>query len=225
MRTFAILSLFILVSCASPQKNPESYYAGTYAPSYLNIENGEFVAYASVVEKDDVKMAEKAAYLRLMKDGKEKGYRYFQVTDAGEVTLIGTRYTIKGKLYKSNRNGSNIFSLDAISRLLRGLPLKQEYVAPKPKKKITKAISKKVAPKPVSVAPTPVPAPTPVAVDPNGPTIIMAPEDITGSVQRKKIHLPKNVNGTEPVGHFTQSVDLPNAVSDIPTGVLLRKKY
>lgn len=243
MRLISILLLLFVVSCASPQKNPDSFYAGKYAPAKLVVENDEFVVSATVRNKGDLEVARKAAYLKLMKSGQNRGYRYFKVLDTSKTNFIGSRYSIKGKLFKTVQAGKDVYLLSAISRVLQGLPIKKPYVAPKPVVKKPKPVAlatpvrrptPQPRPKPVS-APSPQPAIEPVptpstlptpqpevtlepVVDPDdGPTVIMAPEDITGSIGAGP--------ATQNVGTRANSaIALPksNALSNIPTGVLLR---
>lgn len=218
MRALIVLSVAFLVSCASPEKNPEAFYGETYAPSNFVLEENEFVASAAVMKVEDLEIAEKAAYLRLMKSAKAKGYRYFKVTDSGDATLIGSRFTVKGQLYKSFRSSPDVFPLDEIEKLLRGAKMQNE--APKPVVVATKE------PKVLKKAPVRTPKPAAVAVEPGGPTVIMAPDDITGTIGgvQQDIDYDSNAGTPETSNHFTSNIHIPYAVSDIPTGVVIRKK-
>lgn len=222
MRIFIILFSLFLVSCATPKSAPQAYYGGVYAPGKTEFSsNGIFESTAGVISASDVATARKAAYARLMVSAKAKGYRYFRITNEKTRSGLGKTFKLKGRAYKSGRAGGNVYRIDAIKRLLNGLPLAEPAPKPKPKvKPKRKAAVAKKAPKPVS-RPAAEPVATEVPAASEDPTVIMAPTDITGSIKKANVSMETTSSVSRPAD---SAVEVPSALSNIPKGVTLRTK-
>lgn len=265
MRYFILISFLFLASCATPQTEPQSFYGQIYAPGNVTIDgSGVFNSTAKVKSVEFIREARLAAYLRLMENAIISGYRSVRI-DREEVTdFIGYKVTIHGRLYLSDQLGEGIYPISSISRILRGLPIRElnpvaivaaplekKYKAkPKAKRKvkkikvktikkpITKVKSKPViktkkkkvvTPEPEPIAlPEPSTVPDEVDEDIGVPTIIMAPEDITGSVLKAA-----NDNGDikikstavfSPSAIAPNAIAIPKALSGTPLGVVIRNK-
>ncbi len=217
MRIFIVLFSLFLVSCATPKTAPQAYYGGVYAPGKAEFSsNGSFESTAGVISASDISTARKAAYARLMVSAKAKGYRYFRISGEKTLSGLGKTFKLKGRAYKSGSAGGNVYRIDAINRLLNGQPLAEP--APKPKRK--PKVAKKSAPKPVS-RPVPKPIASEVPAASEEPTVIMAPSDITGSIKKANISM-ETTSSVTPQADVT--VNAPNALSNVPKGVMLRTK-
>ena len=216
MRYLVLVLSLLLVSCATPQTAPQSFYAGVYVPGKVEFkERGKFMSSAGVFSKSDLPTARKAAFARLMLEAKNKGYKYFEITSEKTTSGIGKTFRVFGQALKSPRYNGRTYDLNNIRSLLRGANLVALKRPAPPTKKVVKS---KRLPKPVSrPAVTPVSAPI---EEPIGePTVIMAPEDITGSVRKSPA---KRTNGASVSTSTNMEIELPDAVSDLPKGVLLR---
>jgi hypothetical protein len=223
MRFFIVLFSLFLVSCATPKSAPQAYYGGVYAPGKAEISsNGRFESSAGVISSSDVATARKAAYARFMVSAKAKGYRYFRITKEKTQSGLGKTFKLSGRAYKSGKAGGNVYRVEAIDRLLNGLPLAEP--APKKKRKIKRAsVAKKATPKPVSrPAQKPVVDELPAVSD--DPTVIMAPTDITGSVKKTKVSMETTSSVSTPaIAKTDTALDMPSALVDVPSGVTLRR--
>ncbi len=224
MRYFILLLALVLASCVTPKTAPQSYYAGVYTPGKVEIKpDGHFLATAGVIADDDVVVARKAAYARFMLEAKQSGYRSFEVINEETKKLLGTTFRLTGKVYKGEANGAGVYPLDAVKRLLRDLPLEEPkpvYVASKPSKKAAPVKSAKAAKSsPVKTQKPAEEVVVPASVE--DPLVIMAPTDITGSIKKA------NTSSGVASGHSSATLyelERQSAVSNIPNGVLLRKK-
>lgn len=144
MRIIALMLLAFLVSCATPQSRPNSFYSKTYTPGTANIsEQGSFVSVAHVVSKTDFPKARRAAFARLMEKAEDGGYLYFEITEESRKRFLGTHFVVKGQLYRKENYGSNVYPIRAIGRVLKGLPL----AAPRSRpviRSIAKPIAKRI---------------------------------------------------------------------------------
>lgn len=210
MRFVVLLLSVLLISCATPKEAPQAYYGGVYVPGKVEIQsNGRFESTASVISKDDLDTARKAAYARFMLSAKSKGYRTFKVIDEKTTSALGKSFRLVGKAYKSRKTGGGVYELDAIKRLLKDLPLAKPKPVVKPKRK--------PAPKPVASKPASIPATEQLPTE--EPTVIMAPTDITGSV--KKTVVSSQATSSVSTGTGVEFED-PSALSNVPKGVILR---
>lgn len=209
-----VLSLLFLASCSTPQTAPQSFYAGVYVPGKVEFkEQGAFISSAGVFSKKDLPTAEKAAYARLMLEAKKLGYRYFQVTEEKTTAGLGRTFRLYGVALKSPQYNGRTYTLSSIKNLLRGGSLV--------------AIKRPPSKKPVVSNRRPLPRPDVTAAGSaeveeitGEPTVIMAPEDITGSIQTAK-------RRSDPITVSTAtalSIELPAAVSGLPQGVRMRRK-
>lgn len=255
MRYLILISLVLLASCATPQNEPRSFYGQVYAPGDVMLDgSGVFTSTAKVKSSDFIREARMAAYLRLMEKAVMAGYKSVRIYREEVTDFIGYKISIHGQLYLFDEAGENIYPISSINRILRGLPIKElnsvSIVKPEPVKKSkpkfvakakinkakpTKNISKKVKTKTtkkkiVKVQPQPaaLPEPSPVEDDEIGaPTIIMAPEDITGSVL-KAVNDNATLNGDLKIKSTTKfspnAIAIPKALSGTPLGVVIGKK-
>ena len=224
MRFFILVLALVLASCVTPKTAPQSYYAGVYTPGKVEIKpDGHFLATAGVIADDNISIARKAAYARFMLEAKQSGYHSFEVIKEETKKLLGTTFRLTGKAYKSAANGVGVYPLDAVKRLLRDLPLEEPkpvYVAPKPVKKAAPVKSAKA----VKSAPANIQKPADeeaVPASTEDPLVIMAPTDITGSIKKA------NASSGVASGHSSATLyelERQSAVSNIPNGVLLRKR-
>lgn len=220
MRILVLLFAVLLVSCASPKTAPKSFYGGVYAPGTVTLEGQDFVSRAGVLDDADQDIARKAAFARFMLEAKEAGYRSFSISEEKFSQVLGTSFTVRGNVYREARAGNGIYRLDAIKRLLRDLPLAQ----PKPKPKPVARPSKRIAQQ-TPATPVPAPAPEPATED---PLVIMAPEDITGSIRRANVSPQASAPVREGMGDLSplsgdSDFIRPGAVSNLPMGVVLRR--
>ncbi len=227
MRFLVLLLAVLLVSCATPKTAPKSFYAGVYAPGHVEIlESNEFKSRAVVLDADDIAIARKSAFARLLLEAKAQGYRSFRIVSEKQTKGIGHGYIVRGDLLKSYETGSGYYSIDAIKRLLKDLPLEEPkpVVKPKPRKTVAKAAPKPIW-RPGSLEPAPQAA-TPSADD--EPLVIMAPEDITGSVRAANGGTSDSGPALNPMptGSAAQHEIRQNSIratSGVPTGVVLRR--
>ena len=257
MRYFILISFFFLASCATPQNEPQSFYGQVYAPGNVTIDgSGVFTSTAKVKSGEFIREARMAAYLRLMESAVIAGYKSVSINHEEVTDFIGYKISIRGRLYLFDEPGENIYPISSISRILRGLSLKKlnavAVIAPKPvkRRKLKSTVKPKLKPKPkptkvkktkpkklkkkvVKAQPKPValPEPTPVADDViediGAPTVIMAPEDITGSVL-KSANDNAALNGDLKIKSATKispnAIAIPKALTGTPLGVVIRKK-
>lgn len=253
MRILVVLLTILLVSCATPKTQPNSFYSGVYVPGNVVIENGgAYRSTASVFAKKDVAVARKAAYARLLLEAKAAGYAYFTIADVDRRSVIGTRITIAGKLFRKAASDAAVYPIDAIKRLLKGLPIRtlKEIAAERRRKQAAEAARKRAAAKKqaarrqsakrASTAAAPLPTSHhPGTVSPSartpqteegGPIIIMAPQDITGSIgkAKRRQQLARGaVSGSDsgaarmPQSSGQVPAGRPLGVSGIPSGVYL----
>lgn len=249
MRIVVILLAVLLVSCATPKSEPNSFYSGVYVPGNVLIENGgAYRSTASVFAKKDTGIARKAAFARLLLEAKEAGYAYFSIADEDQQAIIGTRYTIAGKLFRKAASDAAVYPIDAIKRLLKGLPIRtlKEIAAERRRKEAAEAARQRAAAKKRAAARTQAgtsqPAPAATAprsgttaaepVEEGGPVIIMAPQDITGSI--RKANGGRVPAGGTAAGSAANSAIVPPAAGDaaagrpqsvigIPAGVYLQR--
>lgn len=223
MRFLVLLSAVLLVSCATPKTAPKSFYAGVYAPGNVEIlETNTFKSRAAVLDEDDIGIARKSAFARLLLEAKEQGYRSFRIISEKQTKGLGHGYVIRGELHKSYMNGDGYYPIDAIKRLLKDLPLEEPKPVVKPKLK--KAVAK--------AAPKPVQRPAAQATAPladEEPLVIMAPEDITGSINSAQGESSGADGALNPMPDASQSryqteQKSIRATSGVPTGIVLRRK-
>ena len=206
------------------------FYEGVYVPGNVEfLGNGKFISKAGVLSDSDVSVARKAAFARFMLSAKNKGYRFFEISAEKTRDGLGKVFNLTGIAYKSRRSGSNVYPIDAVKRLLRGLPLEEPkpVYKPKPRKKTKVASKRTVAKKKIRktrTVPKPVPKPTPQATE--EPLVIMAPEDITGSVKRtgRQTAPTQKLYSTGTGAGFETNSTLPDSVSGLPQGVVLRRR-
>jgi len=223
MRFVILVLAGMLASCATPKTAPQSFYGGVYAPGSVEItETGEFRSRAVVLDEGDGAIARKSAFARLLLKAKEAGYRSFAINSEKQRLLLGMSFQVSGKLYKERRSGAGIYPIDAIKRLLRGLPLNK----PKP-------VKAKVNRSPVKLSPrvsrtTPGSGKSEVETDLDEPMVIMAPEDITGSIAANSRKTPEpntNANAVIPnLGTIYEPRAVPAALSGIPSGVIISRQ-
>lgn len=246
MRYFILISLLFLASCATPQNAPQSYYGKIYAPGKVSIEgSGIFVSTASVKSAEFKSAARKAAYFRLMEKAVIAGYKGVRISREEVSNILGYKISIRGRLYLNSDVGGDIYPISNISRVLKGLPLKKlvAKIAIKPnpikKAKLKKRVVVQQLDKIILPKPEPLPEPnlesyvepeieTIVEPLPEGaPTVIMAPEDITGSVVKAandNLTIGSN-SKIKPIVTFPSSaITIPKALSGTPLGVVGLKK-
>ena len=249
MRILVLLLTVVLVSCATPKTEPNSFYSGVYVPGEVVIESGgTYRSSASVFAKKDAVIARKAAYARLLLKAKEAGYAYFSVAAEDQKAVIGTRFTIAGKLFRKVASDAAVYPVDAIKRLLQDLPIRtlKEIAEDRRRKLAAEAARKQAAAqkqparqsavrransvRPASSAAPqaePVPAST-VPEQEGGPVIIMAPQDITGSIRKpagERVPASRpaaNAGATQPAIRY-DTAGRPQGVSGIPAGVYLQR--
>lgn len=219
--------------------------------------SGVFTSTAKVNSGEFIREARMAAYLRLMESAVIAGYKSVSINHEEVTDFIGYKISIRGRLYLFDEPGENIYPISSISRILRGLPLKKlnavAVIAPKPvkKRKLKPKLKSKSKPKPTKVKktkpkkskkpkkkvvktqPKPVALPEPTSVaddvieDIGAPTVIMAPEDITGSVL-KSANDNTVLNGDLKIKSATKispnAIAIPKALTGTPLGVVIRKK-
>ncbi|MGB7336163.1 MAG: hypothetical protein WBD01_10285 [Salaquimonas sp.] len=225
MRFIIVLLSLLLVSCATPKTEPQSFYSGVYVPGKVEISsNGSFTSTASVISGDNLPTARKAAYARFLLAAKNKGYKYFELGAEKTTTTIGRTFKLTGRALNSKNYNGRTYRVSDIKDLLKGGKLTAIKRPPPPKKVVVAAkprpaVKNVIQPIPVSVPvsqPVSVPEVTPV----DEPTVIMAPTDITGSISKSRA----NVQTREALSTSTfMEIDVPNAVADLPQGVLLRR--
>lgn len=245
MRYLVLVFLSFLVSCATPQSDPRSFYGETYAPGKVVIEGGgAFISTATVKSTEFMVEARKAAYLRLMEQASSGGYQSVEISKEDDANLIGYKISIHGTLFLNARTGKNIFPVASLSRVLNGLSLENEKARPIVKRTRSiepkarhKTVVQTVAKRPVVNAPVVKPivvdlpqptvssAPSVEIVPEGAPTVIMAPEDITGSIKKvSAVKLPvvnsmKIKRMGEPV---TDAISIPKALAGTPLGIVIR---
>ena len=211
MRFIILLFSVFLVSCATPKTAPQAYYGGVYVSGKVEFASGgSFKSPAGVISADNLTTAKKAAYARLMVSAKAKGYKYFKITNEVTTSGLGKTFHLSGRAYKQGATGKGIYAIDAIRRVLDGLPLEEPRPVVKPKPRVVV----KKAPKPVA----------PVAVEPvvtEDPTVIMAPEDITGSINKEGISAQTTSSISTSTG---LAIEAPKALDGVPRGVIIRQK-
>lgn len=237
MRFLILLLAVFLVSCATPKTAPQSYYSGVYAPGNVEISSdGNFISKSAVYSAEDFEIARKAAFARLMLDAKNLGYQYFEIDKESSSKFLGLQFKVTGKVFKQARIAGGIFPIDAIKRLLRDLPLAApQPVYHSPKAGSAKKMSK--IPAQTRVSAPPAIAPSKPASGDGDPLVIMAPEDITGSIKRANSRsssgnfAPANsntgpsamINTDTGIAQFEQTVSpVPESLSNTPKGVLFR---
>ena len=249
MRIVVILLTVLLVSCATPKSEPNSFYSGVYVPGNVLIEDGgAYRSTASVFAKKDAGIARKAAFARLLLEAKEAGYAYFSIADEDQQAVIGTRHTIAGKLFREAASDAAVYPIDAIKRLLKGLPIRtlQEVAAERRRQEAAKAARQRAAAKKQAAARTRPGAgqPSPAATAPRsdttaaepaeegGPVIIMAPQDITGSIRKADggqvpVNRPAAGSSANPASMLpaagNDAAGRPQSLIGIPTGVYLQR--
>lgn len=220
-----------LASCVSQKSAPQAYYSGVYVPGKVEFgSRGSFTSTAGVFSQDNVAVARKAAYARFMLEAKKRGYRYFEISGEKTTSGFGKRYTLSGRAHKSPVYNGRTYRVDGVKQVLNGgklvaikhPPAQKPKVKPKPRKRpVNKAAEVKPSAAPAAkpaAAANPVSSPE---VSPaEEPTVIMAPEDITGSIRRNAVQ-GGVVQGSTGTGSIMTT---PPAVSDLPRGVLLRRK-
>lgn len=175
MRYFFILVLLVLTGCATPKTAPNSFYGDVYTPGQVSIgEDGTYSSVAGVFDEEEKSFARKAAFARLLLAATDKNYAYFQIDEESESWLFGHRFTVTGKVYQSDTGDKNVYPITDIRRLLQDLPLER----PKPVAAVS--VARPAPRKPVSAPSPAVEASPPTQQD--EPLVIMAPEDITGSI-------------------------------------------
>jgi hypothetical protein len=224
MRFFILLLSVFLVSCATPKTQPQAFYGKVYTPGVAEIaSDGSFASYVSVIADEDAQTGRKAAYARLMLEAKSRGYTYFRVTDESTVKVLGTKITVKGSLYKRRPDGADVYPVDAIKRLLKDQPLAEPVrTVSRTESSVRKpANGQTLASTPIVQAPVVQEQVVSEPVIADEPLVIMAPEDITGSVKRTS--LP--ANNPYPTGTGSNlNMSTPSALTGIPTGVMVISK-
>jgi hypothetical protein len=228
MRFVILVFAVLLASCATPKTAPQSFYDGVFAPGMVKIKaESHFVSRATVLDEADVMIARKSAFARLLLKAKEEGYRSFSIADEKQAILLGTSFIVKGKLFKSRQTGDGIFRIDAIKRLLEDLPLEEPkpVVAPKLRKTVERKVS--------SRQPTAKPRQRATVTEPvtEEPLVIMAPEDITGSI-RAGGSSPSVMVSPAPANALTPNLgtvyeprpQVPSSLSGVPQGVILLRQ-
>lgn len=241
MRLPTLVLCGLLAACATPKTDRNAYWAGTYAPGQAIInEDGSFRSSARVIGKDDEAAARLAAWSRLKIAAEQGGFGYFTIGGESDTSIIGARYSITGKLLHAPEEGA--YRVSAIEQVLNGYDLGQ----PSGIQIASAAPSRTV--KRLRTA-----APVPVATDTDEPLVIMAPEDITGSIRpattsaiapadpapgRESQALEAGINArpqtpaetatpiAAAIAGVAGGIDrpaVPEAVSGIPGGVVLRR--
>ena len=136
--------------------------------------------------------------------------RFFKITNEVTRSGLGKTFHLSGQAYKQGATGNGIYAIDAISRVLDGLPLEAPRPVVKPKPRV---VAKKAA-KPVAPA-----VAEPVATE--DPTVIMAPEDITGLIKKDGV----SAQTTSSISNSTGlAIETPKALDGVPIGVIIRRK-
>ena len=214
MRFIILLFSVLLVSCATPKTAPQAYYGGVYVPGKVDfVSGGSFKSTAGVISADDLTTAKKAAYARLMVSAKAKGYKYFKITNEVTTSGLGKTFHLSGRAYKQASTGKGVYAIDAIRRVLDGLPLEEPRPVVKPKPRVAaKNVAKKVAKPAAPVVEKPV-----VTED---PTVIMAPEDITGSIGKDGVSAQTTSSVSSSTG---LAIVAPKALDGVPMGVIVKQ--
>ncbi|MCB1386766.1 MAG: hypothetical protein KDJ80_12605 [Nitratireductor sp.] len=228
IRLLTLFLALLLVACATPKTAPLDFYSGTYAPGQVTIgDDDTYAATGAVFSLKDEPIAWKAAYARLMLRAKEAGYGYFAPGEEQRQVLIGVKVTLNGRLMRSAASTDDVYPIDAIKRMLQGLPvrtLKEIAEAAARKRPAAKAVPG------FRTAPASRSAP-PAAASTGEPLVIMAPEDITGSIRpagqaaRQVDAQPSRAPSAVPVAPAPQyrlPDNRPASLRLIPSGVILQ---
>ena len=227
MRFVIVLFAVFLVSCATPKTAPHAYYAGTYAPGTAEIsEDGTYVSRAGVFSSDDLKMARMAAFARLYTAADKYGYKYFSIEFEKTKQIIAHQFLVVGQLYKTANYNDGTYPIKIIERILKGQSI-PNYTA-RSQQQFTKNLSSS----------NHVSEPT---VEQSNydfgdePMVIMAPEDITGSIKKSadgknkmiESNIPKidhnNTGSIKTKSGVVLNDQSPSSLKGIPTGVILKK--
>lgn len=255
MRYLFLVLFIFLASCATPQNEPQSYYGKVYAPGKVSIDgSGVFVSTAGVKAAEHRSIARRAAYSRLMNSAISAGYKSVKIYREEISGSFGYKIAIRGRLFLHVGDNDGIYPIGNISRVLKGLPLKEIKKKPVAKAKYVKKVrsAKRTAPKKavkqniavekIDVQPEPTLSPAPDVILPEAdvqpivetedvpdgaPTIIMAPEDITGSI-KKPLNGDTAMNSSlkikQAIPNPTDAITIPKALSGTPLGVIVPKK-
>jgi len=133
----------------------------------------------------------------------------------------------KRQLYEDRKYGEGVHDIDAIKRLLQDLPLKaSKRIASNARKPSRAAARSRATPAVRPVEPV-------IEADVEEPLVIMAPEDITGSIIANngsgspvRQTAPTAVNALVPnLGTvYEPSHQVPSALSNIPSGVVVLRR-
>lgn len=248
MRYLFLISFIFLASCATPQNEPQSYYGKVYTPGKVSIEgSGVFASTARVKSSEHRNIARKAAYLRLMETAVVAGYKGVRIYREEIASTIGYKISIRGRLYLHVDGDEGVYPVRNIGRVLQGLPLNEPIVITEAKtnrvKKYREKVKKRQSVKNVvAVKATPKPEillPEPDVLEPvvetdgvsddiieGAPMVIMAPEDITGSI--KKLGSNSVVLGSQSKSKQEQAlpgvITIPKALSGTPLGIIVPKE-
>ncbi len=219
MRILILCLGLVLASCASPKLNPKAYYGEVYSPGTVVFEENAFISTAGVFSETDRLVARKSAYARLMLEALEAGYQSFSIDEEEYSRVLGVTFVVRGDLYETPRTGKGIYPLEAIKRLLQDLPLEEPKPVVKAKPKPNPAVKRP------AVRAIPTVAPVQPAQVEEEPLVIMAPEDITGSIRKAGSNtssVPTRTGTVRPL-ITDNELKLPNAVSGLPQGVVIRR--
>ncbi len=82
MRFILSVLAVVLAGCATPKTAPDSFYGDVYTLGGFPVGEGDkYRSTAGVFARDDIAVARKAAYARLLLGAQEEGYHYFVVGD------------------------------------------------------------------------------------------------------------------------------------------------
>ena len=82
MRFILLVLAVVLAGCATPKTAPDSFYGDVYTLGGFPVGEGDkYRSTAGVFARDDIAVARKAAYARLLLGSQEEGCHYFVVGD------------------------------------------------------------------------------------------------------------------------------------------------
>lgn len=123
MRFILLVLVLGLASCATPKTAPNSFTEGVYTPGKPVVENdGRFVSQAAVHSEDDIALARKAAWMRLMALAEAEGYGWFAMRGETVDKLLLHRVTVSGQLFTGKPEGRQSWPVAQMRRLSQGLP-------------------------------------------------------------------------------------------------------